>query len=215
MLTLDSVAIRRGDKLLLTGVSFALRAGEAVHLKAANGVGKSSLLRAVAELLPVAAGSIAHQNAHGPAEAADQVALLDEQPGLKASESLRGNLTSLSILLSGRTPGAGELDAVADRLGLAPLFDSPVRYFSTGQRRRAVLARLLLSARTLWLLDEPYTGLDQAGRALLDTLIAEHRNAGGAVLMTHHGDVPDMSVIDLMGHVPQVAPDTGDDGERW
>ena len=86
-----------------------------------------------------------------------------------------------------------------ERLGLFPLLDIPVRYLSTGQRKRAALARMLGQHAETWLLDEPLNGLDRDGTALLETLVADHRSAGGTVVAASHQPIvlPDAQTLDL------------------
>ncbi|MGN5375112.1 heme ABC exporter ATP-binding protein CcmA [Sphingomonas hankookensis] len=172
--------------MLFRDLSFALAAGGALSVQGPNGVGKSTLVRIAAGLLPPAAGSVARAGA---------VALLTEAAALDAQLPLADAL--------GFWAG---LDAARDRLrpamvamGIDPLADVPVRMLSTGQRRRAAIARVIASGAPLWLLDEPANGLDAASLARLETAIAAHRAGGGAVLVASHVAValPDAQALAL------------------
>lgn len=138
-----------------------------------NGAGKSSLLRIAAGLLPPAGGT----------REAATAALADEAPALDPRLPL-GRALGFWARLDGAPAAAGMA-----AMGLETLAEVPVRMLSTGQRRRATLARLIASGAPLWLLDEPANGLDTDGRALLARAIAAHRATGGAVLAASHGPI--------------------------
>ncbi|MBB4859112.1 heme exporter protein A [Novosphingobium chloroacetimidivorans] len=167
---MHDLACRRGDRVLFRGLSFALNAGEALQVTGTNGTGKSSLLRLVAGLARPFAGSVARHGAVG---------LVDERPALDPELPLERALAFWRGL-DGRTPV--DLDA----LGLADLLDVPVRYLSTGQRKRAAMARLLGQRAEVWLLDEPLNGLDVHAAALVERLAAAHCREGGVLLIASH-----------------------------
>lgn len=171
-LRFDSVTCERGGRILFEGLSFALGAGEAALVTGPNGVGKSSLVRLAAGLLPPCAGKVE----------AGAMALLAEQAALDPELALAKAL-GFWAGIDGRSDAvAGALEAV----GLADLAAVPVRYLSTGQRRRAGVARVVASGAKLWLLDEPANGLDAASVTMLEGLIARHRTEGGAALVATH-----------------------------
>ncbi|WP_375391617.1 heme ABC exporter ATP-binding protein CcmA [uncultured Sphingomonas sp.] len=174
LLEMDGVACRRGGRLLFERLDLRLAAGEAVVVTGPNGVGKSSLLRLAAGLLAPAAGTV--RTGGRVAWLGDATAL---DPELPLAKALR-----FWARLDGSAPGAVG-DALA-AVGLAALGDAPVRLLSTGQRRRAALARAVASGAALWLLDEPANGLDAVAVAVLEGLIAAHRQAGGAVVVATH-----------------------------
>ncbi|MFC0588416.1 heme ABC exporter ATP-binding protein CcmA [Novosphingobium aquiterrae] len=182
-LTVSDIACRRGDRLLFRGLSFALASGGAVQLVGANGIGKSSLIRILAGLMPAYAGSVERSGA---------VALLDERPALDPHLPLGRALAFWQKL-------DGPEDNQAARLGLADLIDVPVRYLSTGQKKRAALARLIGQRALLWLLDEPLNGLDSKGMALVEELAAEHCHGGGICVVASHQPfgLAGMTQIDL------------------
>jgi heme exporter protein A len=161
------LSLVRGGRLLFEGLDVALNDGECVHLTGPNGSGKSSLIRLIAGLLTPAAGTI---------ECA-QAALADEHLALDRELPLG------RALAFWRGPG---LAAAMTAFDLDRLVDLPVRMLSTGQGRRARLARVMASGAPLWLLDEPLNGLDAAGSEQLEKAIAGHRTSGGAVLTASH-----------------------------
>lgn len=173
-LVASQLACRRGDRVLLRDVEFALGPGDILHLAGPNGIGKSSLIRILAGLLPPFAGAIERFGA---------LALADERPALDPQLAL-----GLALRFWARLDGIADLmlaEAIAV-LGIESLLEVPVRYLSTGQRKRAVLARVLAGGAPIWLLDEPLNGLDRDGSERLASAIGAHRAAGGAVLAASH-----------------------------
>ncbi len=171
LLRLEDVACIRGGRLLFEGLSLALEAGDAIVLRGPNGAGKSSLMRIAAGLLRAAAGTAERTV---PVALADEAAALDERMTL-------GRALGFWARLDGASAAAG-----IDAMGLSRLADVPVRMLSTGQRKRAVLARVVASGAALWLLDEPTNGLDVEGQERLTSAMAAHRGRGGAVLAASH-----------------------------
>lgn len=168
------LACRRGDRVLFCGLSFALAAGEAVHLAGPNGVGKSSLIRILAGLLRAYAGTV---------ERAGALALADERPALDGHLALGRALEQWRKF--DRADAATRDSAIAT-LGLGDLLDVPVRYLSTGQRKRAALARTVLAGAPVWLLDEPLNGLDTATTTTVESLVAQHIAQGGIAVIASH-----------------------------
>jgi heme exporter protein A len=175
------VSTFRGDRLVLNDVAFAVPAGGALLLLGPNGAGKSTLLRAIAGLKRLDGGAITLDGAADYAGRAAYLGHLDAiKPGLTAAENL-----AFVARLSGRAT-AEALDA----LDLTPLAALPARMLSAGQKRRLALARLVLSAAPLWLLDEPTLGLDTASVARFGTMLAAHRAGGGVVVAATHLPLP-------------------------
>lgn len=177
-LRLSGIACARGGRLLFRGVELDLAPGGSALLRGPNGVGKSSLMRICAGLLREAAGTVERQG---------RVALADERLALDMEQPLAKAL-SFWARLDGTDAAA--LDRAMAAMALTPLQDAPVRMLSTGQRKRAALARVIASGAPLWLLDEPGNGLDDASLALLERCIEAHLSNGGIVLVASHQPLP-------------------------
>lgn len=177
------LACQRGERLLFRRLSFALQPGEAMQVAGANGVGKSSLIRMIAGLLRPLAGTV---------ECGGAVALLDERSALDPHLPLGKALAFWQRIDGWEALPLGQL-------GLENLLDVPVRYLSTGQKKRAALARLVGQSAPVWLLDEPLNGLDRAAVAMVETLVAQHCAAGGVALVASHQPIalPGDNRIDL------------------
>jgi len=175
MLALRGVACLRGDRLLFEDVDLTLAAGEALVVTGPNGIGKSSLLRIAAGLLRASAGTV---------ERDVGAAWLGEAAALDGERTL-GEALGFWAMLDGTTPNAAMIT-----MGVEHLARVPVRYLSTGQRRRAAIARTIASGAPLWLLDEPANGLDVEGVERLGAAMTAHRARGGAVLVATHLPLP-------------------------
>ena len=163
----EGLALVRGGRLLFENLDLELTSGEALHVSGPNGSGKTSLIRLIAGLLRPSAGRIQRAAA---ALADNSLALDRELPLTRALSFWKGP----------------RLDEAVRAFALDGLAHVPVRLLSTGQAKRAQLARVMASGAPLWLLDEPQNGLDRKGLAELDKAIIEHRARGGAVLAASH-----------------------------
>jgi len=172
---------------VLGGVSVEAAAGGCVHLAGPNGSGKTTLLRVLAGFLEPEQGTITWGgrpiNADRDAYHAS-FSYLAHSDGLKPELTARENL-AFEVGLR-RQLGATEPDEALSRVGLAAARDHTAAVLSAGQRRRLAMARVMLTAAPLWLLDEPFTNLDSAGVALVSTMIGAQLDRGGAVLMAAH-----------------------------
>lgn len=183
----DEAVVLAGRFPLLSGLSLEVSSGEVVHLRGANGAGKTSLLRACAGLLPIAGGRaevLGHDLSLDRQSLRREVGLLGHAGFLYEELSVADNLRfALRASRSSLTGAAGALE----RLGLSGrLLETPVGRCSAGQRRRLALAVLVARAPRLWLLDEPHAGLDAEARATVDDLVREARAAGATVLVASH-----------------------------
>ena len=194
-LRLSGIACARGGRLLFRGVDLALAPGGSALLKGPNGVGKSSLMRICAGLLRATAGTV---------ERRGRIALADERLALDMEQPLRAALSFWARL---DEANAASLDRAMAAMALEPLAEVPVRMLSTGQRKRAALARVVASGAPVWLLDEPGNGLDDASLALLGSAVEQHLAAGGILVAASHQPLPlaEPIVMALADHVPEGA----------
>lgn len=194
-LVLDNLACRRGGRTVFRDLSFRLGAGQAALVRGPNGVGKSSLLRVLAGLVPMAGGEvrlgeISLGGARGHFQ--EQVAYAGHLDAIKPALTVAQNLAAWAAVFEA-PPGSMEKALVT--FDLDWLADRPAAQCSAGQKRRLGLARLGVMARPLWLLDEPTVSLDAASTAVVAELIRTHVAEGGLALIATHidlglGDVP-------------------------
>lgn len=183
-LSVTGLGGRRGDKVLFENLGFTVPGGSALALRGPNGVGKTTLLLTLAGLIGPDAGIISVQGA--PAAGPPLLHYLGHQNAIKPRLSALDNLQFWASV----NGGAGtDTRAALDQLGLGAIAHLDAGYLSAGQGRRLALARLLVSRRPVWLLDEPLAGLDTAGDALAGALIDAHLSAGGLLIAATHDDL--------------------------
>jgi heme exporter protein A len=182
-LTVDALSCARGGVPVLSGVSLALAAGEAAVLRGPNGSGKTTLLRTLAGLQPPLAGSVSGA----------EVAYAGHADGIKGALSVTENLRFWADVF-----GTGAVDGALRQFDLWALRDRAAAHLSAGQKRRLGLARLAVTGRHVWLLDEPTVSLDTASVALFAGVVRAHLAAGGAALIATHIDLGlEARVIDV------------------
>jgi len=195
--SVKKLACLRNDRLLFSGIDFALNPGDVLYVHGANGVGKSSLLRILCGLLDPAEGEVHWQ---GQPSSADPLAFrravgyLGHKLGLKerltAAENVMlfvENAPSLSV--DSQTASAEtqkQAEWALERLGVLSLKNHLCETLSAGQKQRVALARLIAKKCAVWLLDEPFTAVDSVGITALESILADHVKKGGIVVLTSH-----------------------------
>lgn len=197
----------RGDTQLFESLTFSVKKGECLILCGPNGVGKTSLLRMMAGLLPPKAGYIIWdgRNIHY-----DLTRYREHMIWTGPDVPVREELTVSEHLkfwngLYNDDAATADISVALDISGLADFANEPAAILSTGQKKRLILSRLFVSFRPLWLLDEPLNGLDDDGRALLQTAISIHRENGGMVIMASHdtGFIDNSAVLHIQNYIPE------------
>jgi heme exporter protein A len=187
-LDIQDLSCSRGGRMVFAGLSLRVEPGRVLAVMGPNGAGKSSLLRVVAGLLEAESGTIAFEGRREDEAVVHYLGHFDAaKPALTLSETLR-----FWMALYGDDWSAPDVDMVhsAEIVGLAHALELPVGRLSAGQRRRAALARLMLSPRPLWLLDEPSSALDAEGEGLLKRLMEDHCARGGLIVAATHLPLP-------------------------
>ncbi|MBJ7536774.1 cytochrome c biogenesis heme-transporting ATPase CcmA [Marinomonas transparens] len=195
-LTISDLWIERGDRDLCKGLFFELKSGQVMRVLGENGAGKSSLLKVIAGVIAPLEGQIqyAGQDVTHDRKILQQDAIyIGHSAGIKSVLTVEENLRRYYPSAS-----ADELEAVLDNLSILDLADTPAKKLSAGQTRRVALARLWLSKKNVWLLDEPFAALDIKGIALLESHIEQHVLAGGLVMLTTHQDLHSIQSYDLV-----------------
>jgi len=184
----SDLACFRGGRQVFSGLSFSIAAGQALVVLGPNGVGKSSLLRLLAGLVPRAGGLLSLEGGDAELTIAEQAHYLGHQDALKPSLTVAENLTFWARYLGGQAGGEGIETALAS-VGLDGIAHLPAAYLSAGQRRRLSIARLIAIKRPIWLLDEPTSALDTTAQAHLAGFMAEHLAGGGLIVAAAHGPI--------------------------
>ena len=190
-ITADDITCKRGDRIILTGVSFSVSEGACLVLRGPNGVGKSTLLRALAGLASVAAGRLTVD--------ADKTVYAGHLDAVKGQLTVTENLGFWAGVY-----GSDNLGKTMERLALTDLGDRHAHSLSAGQKRRLGLARLLLAKREIWLLDEPTVSLDADNVRLFEQVFQEHLAASGTLILSSHLDIGlnNPTVLDLSPFKP-------------
>ena len=188
MLEASNLECVRGERRLFAGVSFRLEVGEMLYVQGRNGCGKTSLLRMVCGLTPAASGAVRWRGAAIAGlgdEYRSELCYLGHQNAIKEELTPLENILAAARLAQ-QALAEDEALAAREHLGLRGREDLACRYLSQGQKRRVALARLVGEKRALWVLDEPYVGLDTAAVELVAKVIGAHLQRGGLAVLTTH-----------------------------
>ena len=201
-LIVENLAVDRGERRIFSGVNLTVAAGYALVVTGANGAGKSTLLKAIAGFLRPAEGTISLEGG-GEGGLREHCHYLAHDNALKPSLSVRENLLFWQEYL-----GTGEdVETALERIGLGHTIDLPAGFLSAGQKRRIAIARLLVSNRPVWLVDEPTAALDAASEKMFAKLGADHVANGGILVAATHQELglKDVLRLDMGAHVGRMS----------
>ena len=202
LLVLDHFCCVRSEEPLFMPLSLSLHAGESVHLRAANGVGKTTSLRAIYGLAVETLGDIYWRGTIMPHGLAHHASYMNDRNGILPHLSTLEALNKMT-LFTGQMASQKTLRAALDHVGLARP-DDACETLSKGQKKRLHIARLLLAKKTLWLLDEPFDGLDADGGQMLLTTMHQHLHQQGIIVYTSH--LQHQRMADMTGRTVQLNP---------
>lgn len=190
ILQVENLKVQRGGVAVLEGVSFALEAGSALFLRGPNGIGKTTLLRTLAGLQPAVAGTISGSAGQ------EGIAYASHADGVKLTLTVEENLRFWAQVF-----GTASIDTALDEMNLRSLAKRAAHSLSAGQKRRLGLARMLVTGRPVWMMDEPTVSLDRDSTALFAKVVEAHLAGGGAALIATHIDLGfDADVLELAPH---------------
>ena len=194
-LTVTNLGCTRGGLCVLDGVSFVVKPSQTLVLQGPNGIGKTTLLRTIAGLQPPQSGQIAAP--------ADSIAYAAHADGIKPTLTVGENLTFWAAIF-----GTQNISPALAAMQLTALRSRPATSLSAGQKRRLGLARLLVTGRPIWLMDEPTVSLDTASTALFIAMIAGHLGQGGSALISSHIDLglAAATYLNLTPYANHIAP---------
>ncbi len=179
----EKLEAMRGGETVFRRIGFSLSDGESLVVTGPNGSGKSTLLRVICGLLPAVSGAVRIEGGEADATVAASCHYLGHDNAMKTALTVTENLRFWQRFLG--SPALGVQEAL-DAVGLGGIGHLPFGYLSTGQRRRSAIARLLVSRRPVWLLDEPTAGLDAASERSFARLMAAHVRDGGILVAATH-----------------------------
>jgi len=200
-LSVENLNCVRGERVLFEDLNFNLSEGMALHVKGVNGSGKTSLLRLLCGINRAERGTIKWNgvSTYNNLEFLKKSAYIGHKDGLKNELSCVENLRLYQQLLG--QADEQQLDDCLAQLQILHCADLSAHQLSYGQRRRLTFARVLLSNFDLWILDEPFTGIDREGRVLIEKMCEKHLSAGGLIALTHHQDLENSSFAESLSYL--------------
>ena len=201
LLSGQNLACERDDRLLFSQLNFKLHCGDVLQIAGPNGSGKTSLLRILAGLLPDYDGQLFFRGQSiqdDPDHFREHLLYIGHQPGIKLNLTPEENLRWYQSLYY--PADTDQIYHALAQVRLTGFEDVPCYTLSAGQHRRVALARLFLHTAPLWILDEPFTAIDQGGVKEIEQLIAGHAQSGGGVILTTHHNLSlpvELNVIEL------------------
>ena len=205
-LIIKNLHCQRGERLLFEQLNFSVCALQLIHIVGPNGSGKTSLLRILCGINEADSGSVLWQDQaiHKHPDFFNQLAYIGHKDGLKNELTACENLQFYQTLNSHRSPSL--IDDYLHRLDILHCADLLTHQLSFGQRRRLAFARLLIKPYPLWVLDEPFTGIDSDGRQLIQQLCLQHLQNNGMIILTHHASLQQTELAQYTTELALSAP---------
>ena len=205
-LTIQDVDCVRGERTLFRRLAYRVPSQQCLHVIGANGSGKTSLLRIIAGLSSAEAGNVLWNEK----TIINNTKYLNDSAFIGHKDALKNGLTAIENLrfyqqldnaVKGKQDKEKQLDDCLNKLKILHCADLLALQLSFGQRRRLAFAKLLLKPYKLWILDEPFTGIDADGRQIIEALCIEHLDAGGMIILTHHQSLQESVLQDYLSEL--------------
>ena len=203
-LTANSLSCIRGERELFADLDFELNSGQCMHVIGANGSGKTSLLRILIGINQSETGDVkwCGESSQSSSSFLKETTYIGHKDGLKNELTAVENLTFYQKLSSEANLNRRDvdelIDSTLDKMSILDCADLVVSKLSFGQRRRLAFARLLIVDFKLWVLDEPFTGIDVQGRELIEKICADHLNDKGMIILTNHQSLAQSQLADKL-----------------
>ena len=180
ILNLKGISVEKNDVCILEDINLEIKQGDFLNIYGSNGAGKTTLLKLLSGLTEPTAGEIKFNND----DFMDKVFILGHKNGIKLNLTVLENLQFIS-----NDQDIKKIKSVIEKYELTSKMNTLAKYLSHGQQKRVALMKAMINDYDIWLLDEPYSGLDQAGEEILDKILVNHIKNSGAVVITNHKEI--------------------------
>lgn len=180
ILNLKGISVEKNDVCILEDINLEIKQGDFLNIYGSNGAGKTTLLKLLSGLTEPTAGEIKFNND----DFMDKVFILGHKNGIKLNLTVLENLQFIS-----NDQDIKKIKSIIEKYELTSKMNILTKYLSHGQQKRVALMKAMINDYDIWLLDEPYSGLDQAGEEILDEILINHIKNSGAVVITNHKEI--------------------------
>ena len=180
ILNLKGISVEKNDVCILEDINLEIKQGDFLNIYGSNGAGKTTLLKLLSGLTEPTAGEIKFNND----DFMDKVFILGHKNGIKLNLTVLENLRFIS-----NNQDIKKIKSVIEKYELTSKMNTLAKYLSHGQQKRVALMKAMINDYDVWLLDEPYSGLDQTGEEILDNILVDHIKNCGVVVITNHKEI--------------------------
>ena len=180
ILNLKGISVEKNDVCILEDINLEIKQGDFLNIYGSNGAGKTTLLKLLSGLTEPSAGEIKFNND----DFMDKVFILGHKNGIKLNLTVLENLQFIS-----NNQDIKKIKSVIEKYELTSKMNTLAKYLSHGQQKRVALMKAMINDYDIWLLDEPYSGLDQTGEDILDKILVNQIKNSGAVVITNHKEI--------------------------